>query len=86
MATSAIYILDLKGKSLICRNYRGDIENNAIEKFLPLLMDREEESYSTPIIRQGTVLNLFNCNFTWVHLSSHSFYEQLTISSKSVQD
>ncbi|XP_022648147.1 AP-1 complex subunit mu-1-like isoform X1 [Varroa jacobsoni] len=66
MATSAIYILDLKGKSLICRNYRGDIENNAIEKFLPLLMDREEESYSTPIIRQGEV--------TFVYIKHNNLY------------
>lgn len=65
MATSAIYILDLKGKSLICRNYRGDIENNAIEKFLPLLLDREEEGCSTPIIRQGNFIsNIFRMAFS----------------------
>ena len=34
MACSAIYFLDMKGKVLMCRNYRGDIENTVIEKFI----------------------------------------------------
>ena len=34
MACSAIYFLDNKGKVLIYRNYRGDIENNVIDKFI----------------------------------------------------
>ena len=43
MVLSGIYILDMKGKVLISRNYRGDIENNVIEKFIGLVMDKEEE-------------------------------------------
>ena len=31
MACSAIYILDMKGKVLLSRNYRGDIENSVID-------------------------------------------------------
>ena len=34
MACSAIYFLDNKGKVLISRNYRGDIETSAIDKFI----------------------------------------------------
>ena len=34
MACSAIYFLDMKGKVLMYRNYRGDIENTVIEKFI----------------------------------------------------
>ena len=34
MACSAIYFLDMKGKVLVNRNYRGDIENNVIDKFI----------------------------------------------------
>jgi hypothetical protein len=34
MACSAIYFLDMKGKVLMNRNYRGDIENNVIDKFI----------------------------------------------------
>ena len=47
MPTSAIYILDVKGKVLISRNYCGDIETSAIEKFMSLLMDRQEEGNLT---------------------------------------
>ena len=34
MACSAICFLDMKGKVLMCRNYRGDIENTVIEKLI----------------------------------------------------
>ena len=42
-AVSAIFILDLKGKVLISRNYRGDIPMSAVEKFLPLVLEAEED-------------------------------------------
>ena len=38
MACSAIYFLDNKGKVLISRNYRGDIETSAIDKFIGLCL------------------------------------------------
>uniref|UniRef100_A0A914CBI0 MHD domain-containing protein n=1 Tax=Acrobeloides nanus TaxID=290746 RepID=A0A914CBI0_9BILA len=50
MACSAIFILDLKGKVIISRNYRGDIDMNVIDKFIPNLADMEEESQFSPII------------------------------------
>lgn len=34
---TAVFILDLKGKVLISRNYRGDIPMSAVEKFMPLV-------------------------------------------------
>ena len=51
MALSAIYILDMKGKVLINRNYRGDIENTVIDKFIGLVMDREEDGTLTPLLQ-----------------------------------
>lgn len=53
MSASAVYVLDVKGKVLICRNYRGDIDMAVIDKFMPLLMDREEEGTLGPIIQHG---------------------------------
>lgn len=50
MSLSAIYILDVKGKVLISRNYRGDFDLGIIEKFMPLLMEKEEEGLLTPLI------------------------------------
>uniref|UniRef100_A0A131YZW5 AP-1 complex subunit mu n=1 Tax=Rhipicephalus appendiculatus TaxID=34631 RepID=A0A131YZW5_RHIAP len=53
MSASAIYILDLKGKVLISRNYRGDIDMTCIDKFMTLLMEKEEEGCVTPILRHS---------------------------------
>lgn len=50
MSASAIYILDIKGKVLISRNYRGDVPMPVIEKFMPLLMEREEEGSVQPVL------------------------------------
>ncbi|KJE88774.1 AP-1 complex subunit mu-1 [Capsaspora owczarzaki ATCC 30864] len=50
MVASAVFLLDLKGKVLISRNYRGDIPMNAVDRFMPLLLDMEEEGTSSPIV------------------------------------
>ncbi|KAK0426748.1 hypothetical protein QR680_009878 [Steinernema hermaphroditum] len=50
MSSSAIFILDLKGKVIIARNYRGDVDMSVIEKFIPVLMEMEEEGQQSPII------------------------------------
>ncbi|KAL8605872.1 AP-1 complex subunit mu-1 [Nucella lapillus] len=59
MSASAIYILDVKGKVLISRNYRGDIDMSVIDKFMPLLMEGEDDSNVTPILTHGTVTFLY---------------------------
>jgi AP-1 complex subunit mu len=41
---SLIAILDLKGKPLIQRSYRDDVPATYVERFLPLILDMEEES------------------------------------------
>ncbi|XP_042878489.1 AP-1 complex subunit mu-1-like [Penaeus japonicus] len=51
MSISAIYILDVKGKVLISRNYRGDIDMGVIEKFMPLVMEREDDGNMAPIVQ-----------------------------------
>ncbi|KAG1658004.1 AP-1 complex subunit mu-1 [Nymphon striatum] len=53
MSSSAVYILDVKGKVLISRNYRGDVDMSAIDKFMPLLMEREEEGSIGPLIQHN---------------------------------
>ncbi|KAF3933067.1 Stonin-2 [Dactylellina cionopaga] len=45
---SALFFLDLKGKTLLARNYRGDIPMSAVEKFPVLLLEAEEESSAVP--------------------------------------
>jgi len=50
MVLSAIYILDMKGKVLISRNYRGDVENSVIDKFIGLVSEKDEDGSLTPLI------------------------------------
>ena len=50
MSCSGIYILDSKGKALISRNYRGDVESADVDKFMTLVMEKEEEGITSPII------------------------------------
>lgn len=40
---SLIAILDLKGKPLIQRSYRDDVPPSCIERFLPLILELEEQ-------------------------------------------
>jgi hypothetical protein len=41
--TSLVAILDLKGKPLIQRSYRDDVPSSCIERFLPLVLEIEED-------------------------------------------
>ncbi|EPX74412.1 AP-1 adaptor complex mu subunit Apm1 [Schizosaccharomyces octosporus yFS286] len=41
---SAVFILNLKGKPIISRDYRADIPMSAVEKFTPLITEVEEEN------------------------------------------
>ncbi|KAJ2783968.1 AP-1 adaptor complex mu subunit Apm1, partial [Coemansia linderi] len=64
---SSIFILDLKGKPLIARDYRGDIPLSAIERFMPLLEEREdEEGTSLPVMTENGV--------TYLHLREKDVY------------
>ena len=40
-AASAVYILDMKGRVLIWRDYRGDVPASAAEKFFAKLLEGE---------------------------------------------
>lgn len=55
MVVSGVYILDNKGKVLIYRNYRGDVENSEIEKFMSVSLEREDEGSLAPVIQLGSV-------------------------------
>ncbi|CAB3241455.1 unnamed protein product [Arctia plantaginis] len=60
MSSAAIYILDVKGKVLISRNYRGDVDLGVIDKFMPLLMEKEEEGMLTPLLQTS------ECTFAYI--------------------
>lgn len=61
MVASAVFVLDHKGKVLISRDYRGDIPMSAVEQFMPMLLQQEEEigsengGYAPPIMSKNGV-------------------------------
>eukprot|EP00092_Neocalanus_flemingeri_P009158 GFUD01009859.1.p1 GENE.GFUD01009859.1~~GFUD01009859.1.p1 ORF type:complete len:424 (+),score=150.09 GFUD01009859.1:45-1316(+) len=64
MACSAIYFLDMKGKVLMYRNYRGDIENTVIDKFIGLVSDMEDDNNDCPLIKTE------ECTFAYIKHSN----------------
>lgn len=57
---SSIHFLDVKGKTLLSRDYKGDIPASAIERFPLLLIENEnqmttDESQVSPVISDGGV-------------------------------
>ncbi|KAH9366815.1 hypothetical protein HPB48_000778 [Haemaphysalis longicornis] len=44
---------------LISRNYRGDMDMGCIDKFMTLLMEKEEEGCVTPILRHADVAFMY---------------------------
>lgn len=67
MVLSSIYFLDLKGKVLLYRDYRGDISPEAAERFVGLLADLEDQ--------QRTATPILTCNgVTYVHIRHANLY------------
>ncbi|KAM9312805.1 AP-1 complex subunit mu-2 [Gastrophryne carolinensis] len=64
MSASAVFVLDLKGKPLICRNYKGDLDMTEIDHFMPLMVQREEEGSLSPLLTHGKV------HFLWIKHSN----------------
>eukprot|EP00053_Salpingoeca_punica_P017750 m.171605 g.171605 ORF g.171605 m.171605 type:complete len:424 (+) comp17279_c0_seq1:100-1371(+) len=56
---SAVFFLDLKGKVIISRDYRGDVEPHVIDKFMPMLLELEDEGSSLPILSHGNTHFLY---------------------------
>uniref|UniRef100_A0A4W5MTE4 Adaptor related protein complex 1 subunit mu 3 n=1 Tax=Hucho hucho TaxID=62062 RepID=A0A4W5MTE4_9TELE len=60
MSASAIFILDLKGKVLISRNYMGNMDMNEVDHFMPIMMRMEEDAESLPLVTHGSA------HFLWI--------------------
>ena len=56
-------------QALISRDYRGDVEMGVIDKFLPLVMDNEEEGAMSPILIHEKV--------TFVYIKHNNLYRIL---------
>eukprot|EP00300_Choanocystis_sp_HF-7_P001923 c11524_g1_i2.p1 GENE.c11524_g1_i2~~c11524_g1_i2.p1 ORF type:complete len:471 (-),score=132.37 c11524_g1_i2:185-1537(-) len=55
MVASAVFILDLKGKTIISRNYRGDVPMSIVDKFVTHVVETDDTDL-TPVIvdEEGT--------------------------------
>ena len=66
MVASAVFVLDLKGKVLISRNYRGDVPPAAVDKFMQLLLEQEESfgadssGYAPPVLTNNGINYMYN--------------------------
>ncbi|KAL0417144.1 UNVERIFIED_CONTAM: AP-1 complex subunit mu-2 [Sesamum latifolium] len=59
-ATSALYILDIKGRCLISRDYRGQVSAAQVEKFFSKLLEKEDDIESQgPVCFENGVSYMF---------------------------
>ena len=59
MACSAILVLDLKGRVLLARDYRGDIPLKYAERFISKVNELEDAGKLTPVIVDEGVTYLY---------------------------
>ena len=52
---SVVIVMHQLLQVLISRNYKGDIETNIIDKFNSLLLEKEEDNATTPVIQTDGV-------------------------------
>lgn len=62
MVASAVYIMDLKGKVIISRNYRGDIPMNVSEKFSLHIQEKDEMELRPVFTIDGVTYAYIKCN------------------------
>lgn len=74
MVASLIAILDLKGKPLIQRAYRDDVHASAIERFLPLVLDIEEEGQQVTPCFSSQGINYMHIRHSNLYRAWHSSY------------
>ncbi|KAG0427431.1 hypothetical protein HPB47_025521 [Ixodes persulcatus] len=58
-AATGVSLLQFFVPVLISRNYRGDIDMSSIDKFMTLLMEKEEEGCVTPIMRHADIAFMY---------------------------
>jgi hypothetical protein len=68
---SLIAILDVKGKPLIQRSYRDDVPPSFVERFLPLVLDIEEEGQQVTPCFSSQGIN-------YMHIRHSNLYRELS--------
>jgi len=65
MTASAVFILDVKGKVIISRNYRGDVPMNCVERFSGHVLEADEADERPVWIEHGT---------TYIYIKYNNLY------------
>lgn len=65
MTASAVFILDVKGKVIISRNYRGDVPMNCVERFAGHVLEAEEADERPVWLEHGT---------TYIYIKYNNLY------------
>jgi len=65
MTASAVFILDVKGKVIISRNYRGDVPMNCVERFSGHVLEADEGDERPVWLEHGT---------TYVYVKYNNLY------------
>jgi len=65
MVASAVFVLDLKGKTIISRNYRGDVPMNVVDRFVTHVLETEESDLRPVIVDDGV---------TFVYIKHNNLY------------
>ena len=58
MHAHALYILDLKGRVILSRNFRGDLPSNVAQRFTSKILE-EEELNLKPIIEDEGITYIY---------------------------
>ncbi|RZC40414.1 Adap comp sub domain containing protein [Asbolus verrucosus] len=67
MSLSVLYILDINGTVLLFRDYRGDVDKNVIDNFIPLLNKQENLEITSPILHhEGTTFAYIKFNDLYI--------------------
>ncbi|KAK5977017.1 hypothetical protein GCK32_001716, partial [Trichostrongylus colubriformis] len=67
---------------IVSRNYRGDVEMSCIERFMPLLVEKEDEGVHSPVIQSGDISYTFikHMNLYLVSISKKNMNAALVLS------
>ncbi|KAI8868329.1 clathrin adaptor, mu subunit [Ramicandelaber brevisporus] len=64
---SSVFVLDLKGKTLIYRTYRGDVPVSAADRFMPLVAEQEEKELpALPVMTENGI--------NYIHMRHNDLY------------
>lgn len=55
MSISAVFVMDLKGRTLISRDYRGDVPMNIAEKFSKYMAEESDDDGHVPVFTKNDV-------------------------------